>query len=49
MYKEAAETLIEMGSEVKLAELDATEHTKIASVFEVKGYPTLKFFVNGIP
>jgi len=34
------------GSEIKLAELDATENPKIAEKYEVKGYPTLKFFVN---
>ena len=30
-----------------LGKLDATEHPKIAEQFEVKGYPTLKFFKNG--
>ena len=28
-------------------QLDATEEPKIAEQFEVRGYPTLKFFRNG--
>ena len=28
-------------------QLDATEEPKIAEQFEVRGYPTLKFFKNG--
>ena len=48
-YTAAAEQLLSEDSVVKLAELDATENKKIAEKFEVKGYPTLKFFVNGLP
>jgi len=46
-YAKAATTLAEKGSLVLLGKLDATEHPKIAEQFEVKGYPTLKFFKNG--
>ena len=33
---------------VKLAKVDATEHKKIGEKYEVKGFPTLKFFKNGV-
>merc|ERR1719454_673045 len=39
--------LAEKGSPIALAKLDATEEPKIAEQFEVRGYPTLKFFKNG--
>ena len=31
----------------KLAAVDATKETKLGSEFEIKGYPTLKFFKDG--
>jgi len=43
----AAGILAEKGSPIALAKLDATEEPKIAEQFEVRGYPTLKFFRNG--
>jgi len=46
-YAKAAGTLAEKGSSIALAKLDATEEPKIAEQFEVRGYPTLKFFRNG--
>jgi len=33
---------------VKLAKVDATEHKKIGEKYDVKGFPTLKFFKNGV-
>jgi len=48
-YSEAAAILAEEESPIKLAKVDATVETSIAEKFEVSGYPTLKFFVNGEP
>uniref|UniRef100_A0A0G4GFL7 Protein disulfide-isomerase n=1 Tax=Chromera velia CCMP2878 TaxID=1169474 RepID=A0A0G4GFL7_9ALVE len=48
-YKEAASVMKNAGMETVLAKVDATKQTGIASEFEIRGYPTLKYFVNGSP
>lgn len=46
-YSKAAKSLAAANENVKLAKVDATEQKKIAEKFEVKGFPTLKYFKNG--
>merc|ERR1712183_1091143 len=48
-YAKAAATLAEDSSVVKLGKVDATIHKKLGEKFEIRGFPTLKFFKNGLP
>jgi len=46
-YVKAAQTLADKDSTIKLGKVDATEESKLAEKFDVRGYPTLKFYKNG--
>ena len=48
-YAQAAATLAEQDSPIKLGKIDATVESKLAQSYEVRGYPTIKFFKNGVP
>ena len=49
-YSAAAKELKKVGDGyVPLAKVDATVESSVAEKYDVQGYPTLKFFVNGSP
>ena len=48
-WARAATMLKETQPAVTLAKLDADEHRDIAERFGVKGYPTIKWFSEGVP
>jgi protein disulfide-isomerase A1 len=48
-YAKAAGSLKNSESPVRLAKIDATIESALGEQFKVKGYPTLKFFIDGVP
>lgn len=48
-YVIAAEKLAKEDPPLYVAKVDATEHKELAARFEIKGFPTLKWFVNQEP
>lgn len=46
-FEQAAEALEEEGLKSKLANVDATVEKDLGTEFDVSGYPTLKYFVDG--
>ena len=46
-FAEAANSLKELGSPLLMAKLDAERYPKVASLLDIKGFPTLLLFVNG--
>ncbi len=48
-YEKVAQKVKDENKDFVIAELDATKHTKAAGKFEIKGYPTLKLFIDGNP
>jgi len=48
-FAAAATQLRKDESNIYLAKVDATQETELAERYEVRGYPTLKFFIKGTP
>lgn len=48
-YEQLAQRLKADGSAVKVVKIDATVESELATRFAVKGFPTLKLFVSGVP
>ncbi|EGD74884.1 disulfide isomerase [Salpingoeca rosetta] len=47
-YAKAAQTLAENDSPVKLVKVDCTEQEKLSERYEIRGFPTLRFFRNTV-
>ena len=46
-FRRAAEELGDMQSDLRLAEVDVTQHSSVQAEYWIAGFPTLKWFVNG--
>lgn len=47
-YARAATELKDEASPIRLAKVDSTENTRLAEQFDIRGFPTLKFFKGGM-
>lgn len=47
-YAAAAQALAKSNPEIKLAKIDCTVEKELAKEYDIKGFPTLKFFIKGI-
>ncbi|KAJ4761671.1 Disulfide isomerase [Rhynchospora pubera] len=45
----AAPVLAGLNKPIFIAKVDADKYSKIASKYEIDGFPTLKFFIHGVP
>jgi protein disulfide-isomerase A1 len=45
-YSKAAKRLAQNSPPIRIAKVDATANSKLASSYKLEGYPTLKYFVN---
>lgn len=48
-YAKAAGTLFRENSDIRLGKVDATVQSDLGERFKIRGYPTLKFFIDGTP
>ena len=48
-YNKAAKIIEDAGMDYTLAKVDATVEKELAEEYKVQGYPTIKFFKNGVP
>uniref|UniRef100_A0A0E0N8D7 protein disulfide-isomerase n=1 Tax=Oryza rufipogon TaxID=4529 RepID=A0A0E0N8D7_ORYRU len=48
-YAAAAADLSPLAHQVALAKVDATEDTDLAQKYDVQGFPTILFFIDGVP
>lgn len=46
-YAKLGKKVHDESTKIKIAKLDATVHKDMASKFDIQGFPTLKFFING--
>lgn len=47
-YAAAAKDLAEEGAEVALAKVDATEESDLSQKYDIQGFPTVLFFIDGV-
>ena len=47
VFNDVATTLSEENTDVRIAKVDCISETELARKYEIKGYPTLLWFVNG--